>query len=339
MRLLIVRPPEGTSTIDVYNGYFRALTKLGLDLQVYNLASRMLYHQRALEVAQKKKMFSKPYSFESIIELASEGLIYQAFLNRPDWILIISGRLIHPNSVIALTRAGFKVAWLFTECPYDDQEQLDLAQYVHVCFVDDHMSLEAFQKVNRNSFYLPKACDPEIHCRKNYQGQDVSKLISDVLFVGTGFEERKKIFQAIDWEGIDLKLIGPWRVGSRSKLRPFLANTMIDNGLTVDLYNHTKIALNLHRAGSYSANPRTFEISACGAFQICDRQAEVVKLFGDSIIYFNHPQELEELIRFWLPKKEKKDELGKRAQVVARENTFIHRAKVLLNKLEGGDYN
>src|SRR4030095_14464235 len=61
------------------------------------------------------------------------------------------------------------------------------------------------------------------------------------------------------------------------------------------LYRRARIGLNLHRsskrygrgaervAHAESANPRTYELAACGLFQVSDVRLEIYELFGDAV--------------------------------------------------------
>jgi len=329
MKILLVLPAEAMSTRDVGEGYKKALERRSdINLKVYDLASRAVYHKEALKRLLDK---DKPYSWQNISELASADIVYEAFVFEPDWILIISGLFFHPNALIALNRAGFKTAWIFTECPYDDDKQIFLAKFLRVCFVDDVASLEKFRKVNVNTCYLPKACDPERH--KKVEVSDEFK--SDVIFIGTGYEDRVKLLEKVNWDGINLKILGTWKLRRNSPLRKYTLSKIITNDASVKFYNGAKIGLNLHRAHpyAYSANPRTFELSACGTFQICDKRQEVINLFGDSIEYFENSNDLEQKIRHYLDNEGERFAKAEKARQIALRQTFDARVNILLKNL------
>ena len=328
MKILLVSPAELMSTYDVYTGYRNALEKIGVELCIYDLAARSNYHKMALGKFLKKNIL---YSWQNISELACADVVYQAFVSQPDWVLIMSGLFFHPNALIALGRAGFKIAWLFTECPYDDDKQLFLAKFIHVCIVDDLLSLNIFRKVNRNSIYLPKACDLERH----FKQKSDPKYKSDVIFVGTGFKNRIDLFESIDWENINLKIFGYWDLKKRSSLKEYLTKAIVRNDEAIKYYSNTEIAINIHRVGNvYSANPRVYELAATRTFQICDEREEVLNVFGNSVMYFNDAKDLENKIRYFLEHSDKRNKFIEDAYKIALKNTFDNRVIDLLGYLE-----
>lgn len=328
VKILLASPAELMSTYDVYTGYKNALEKIGVELQIYDLAARANYHRIALKRFLKKDIC---YSWQNISELACAEIVYQAFIYKPDLVLIMSGLFFHPNVLIALGRAGFKLTWLFTECPYDDDKQLFLAKFVHLCIIDDLLSLKAFRKVNRNSYYLPKACDLSRH----FKHETDPKYKSDVIFIGTGFKNRIDLFELINWENIDLKIFGYWNLKRGSKLKKYLTKSIISNNETVKFYSNTKIAINLHREGTaYSANPRVYELAATKTFQISDKRDEIFDVFGDSVVYFEDAKDLEDKIFYFLKHPEATAEYIDRAYNIALKNTFDERVTELLKHLE-----
>lgn len=137
----------------------------------------------------------------------------------------------------------------------------------------------------------------------------------DVVFVGTGFEERIEILSAVDWDGlgIDLGLYGNWTLlGSGNRLRRYLRAGVVSNLAATALYRRAKIGLNLYRSSmgygrgtghvrdAESLNPRALELAACGVFTVSDDRAEVREVFGSLVPTFSHPKEVGPLLKWWL---------------------------------------
>ena len=177
--------------------------------------------------------------------------------------------------------------------------------------------------------YLRAAHDPQVHRPCDPSPDDPC----DVLLIGTGWKERQDLLEAIDWTGITLHLRGLWpHMSPSSPLHSFYLEGCVDNVDTPALYRAAKVCLNLHRAHptAESVNPRAIELAACGAFQVSDRRAELVGLFGESVPTFASPEELGYLIRYYLDRPTERDRLAQEARRRVQGETFLVRATQLL---------
>jgi hypothetical protein len=162
-----------------------------------------------------------------------------------------------------------------------------------VVFTNERTSVEYLSRFCRTVRYLPHAHDPARH-RPDLPIDDAIPS-HDVVFVGTGFRERRQLLAAVDWAGIDLALYGQWE--RPGKLAPYVRGGVVDNATAAQLYRKAKIGLNLYRtskgwdgsdhiAHAESLNPRAVELAACGVFQISDHRAEVEDVFIDLVPTF-----------------------------------------------------
>ncbi len=191
---------------------------------------------------------------------------------------------------------------------------------------------------------MAPAYDP----RKQYPAPpDDSVPAHDVVFVGTGWIERIDLLEQVDWSGLDLGLYGEWKLlGSRHPLRKHLRGPAIDNDSAIELYRRASIGLNLfrtsnqygrdvrHHSGALSANPRTFELAACGVFQISEHRAEVEAIFGSSVPTFTTASELQSRIRQALDQPEMRAEWAVQARQRVAPHTYAARAAQILTDLE-----
>jgi glycosyltransferase involved in cell wall biosynthesis len=212
-----------------------------------------------------------------------------------------------------LKRAGRKVGILFTESPYNDDDQARFAALADVCWTNERASVPVLRRANPNTHYLPHAYDPSRHAATVQLSNEEELARHDVVFVGTLFSERQELLAAVDWSGIDLGLYGQFPyLGSRSRLREYVRGSIVPNEVTAALYRRAKIGLNLYRTsmgfgrdaprtvGAESLNPRALELAAAGCFTISDHRPEVAEVFGDLVPTFRDPRELETLTRVWL---------------------------------------
>ena len=320
MRILIVHPGADWSVSDLFDGYYAAFRSLGHDVGVYNLSARIEVAHGWLQYCWRKagRQEAKPGAVDTIYR-ASLDVVNSALIGDVDWVFVISGMYLHPDALIMLRRAGRRVALLLTESPYEDDRQIRVARLADVVFTNERTSVRSLAAVNPNVYYLPHAYDPKRH-RPNVQTDD-DVPAHDVVFVGTGFQERLDVLGAIDWSGIDLGLYGTYELmGSRSKLRQYVRGKVVSNEYAAALYRRAKIGLNLYRQSIHyhresprittaeSVNPRALELAACAAFTISDARPEVAEVFGSLVPTFTTPEQLQKLLSFWLA-----DETGRTA--------------------------
>lgn len=191
-----------------------------------------------------------------------------------------------------------------------------------------------------NALYLPLAADPEFHRPLELTAVERRKWGSDLSFMGAGYPNRRVAFRQL--LGHDFKIWGSDWEGD-PVLAPYvqLGGMRIEPADCVRIFNATKINLNLHSSVDPSrlvsdgdfVNPRTFELAACGAFQLTDRRALLPESFGpDEISTFGSMDELLALIDHFLTRPEDREAVAARArQRVLQEHTYERRMETLLD--------
>lgn len=347
MRLLIVHPGADWSVSDLFDGYAAAFRTLGHDVGVYNLSARIEVAHGWLHYCWRKagRQEPKPGPVETIYR-ASLDVVNAALIGDVDWVFVISGMYLHPDALIMLRRAGRRVALLLTESPYEDDRQIRVARLADVVFTNERTSVKSLGAVNPNVYYLPHAYDPKRH-RPNVE-PSTAVPAHDVVFVGTGFQERLDTLGAIDWSGVDLGLYGTYKLmGSRSKLRPYVRGKVVSNEFAAALYRRAKIGLNLYRQSIHyhresphittaeSVNPRALELAACGVFTLSDYRPEVEEVFGGLVPTFTTPAQLQALLSRWLPDEEGRQALASELPSRVTHSAFYHRAEAIAVLLMG----
>jgi spore maturation protein CgeB len=190
-----------------------------------------------------------------------------------------------------------------------------------------------------NSLYLPMAADPGVHRPLELSAVERRTYGSELSFVGAGYPNRRLAFRQL--AGYDLRIWGnDW--DGETVLAPFLQREgrRIETDEVVRIFNASTINVNLHssvRPGALVGdgdfvNPRTFELAACGAFQLVDRRLLLPELFAeDELALFSTMSELKGAVEFYRAHPEKRAEVAAkgRARVLA-EHTYVHRMRTLL---------
>lgn len=195
-----------------------------------------------------------------------------------------------------------------------------------------------------NSMYLPLAADPQVHRPLSLSSVERRKYGSELSFVGAGYPNRRLAFRQLS--GFDLRIWGnDW--DGETTLAPYLqrGGERIETEEVVRIFNATTINVNLHSSvrpgvlvgdGDF-VNPRTFELAACGAFQVVDRRALLSELFAEGeLALFSDMPELVQAIEFYRANPEARAEVAGRGRArVLAEHTYAHRMQTLLQRAAG----
>ena len=190
-----------------------------------------------------------------------------------------------------------------------------------------------------NSLYLPLAALPDFHAPQRLDPATQRKYGAKLSFLGAGYPNRRAAFRQLrhydfkiwgsDWEGDDSLAAHVQQQGAR-----------ISPEEAVRIYSASQISLNLHSSvqarelvpqGDF-VNPRTFELAACGAFQLVDRRELMPELFADDeLASFSSMQELLEKIDYFLTHPEDRAAFAERGRRrVLRDHTYHTRMETLI---------
>jgi spore maturation protein CgeB len=198
----------------------------------------------------------------------------------------------------------------------------------------------------QNHHYLPVAADPRIHQPLNLSPEDLSEFGSDLSHVGAGYYNRRQTFSKLldydfrlwgnDWEGSGPLTSCLQRNGGRLSTED-----------CVKVFNATRINLNLHSSTYHETvnpfgdflNPRTFEIAACGSFQLVDERSLMSECFRpDEIATFHDLKDLRDKINYYLSHPQECRQLADsgRDRVIA-DHTYEHRMLDMLGVIAGSN--
>jgi len=340
VRWVVCHPGPSFSVHDIHVGWCEALRELGEKVIEFNLDDRLSFYGSALKETDEPGKFVRALKPEQAYELAAAGLYGTLYQSQPDVLLVVSAFFIPERILDKARRHGTRVVVIHTECPYEDERQLQLVPYADVNLINDPTNFEAFESVGLTR-YLPHAYRPSLH----HPGRPVPGLDCDVAFVGTGYPSRVEFMEHMDLSGLDVLLAGNWpTVGEDSALYPFLAHDpdqCLDNDKAADVYRSAKLGMNLYRreaqrpelSAGWAMGPREVEMAACGLFFLRDPRPE-----GDEVLSmlptFSSPLEASDLVRYWLAHPDEREALALKAREAVADRTFTTNAASLLRLLD-----
>lgn len=360
-RILIVHPGPDFSVADVYNGWAKALRKLGHTVMTYNTNDRLTYygharmpdHTPACEVCGQVPTHPA-HDTDGIMTLGMDGLYKELYVFWPDIVFFVSAFYMTAPMLQVIRTRRHKIVMLHTESPYQDSEQMTRGDFADLNLLNDPANLDAWRELEVPVAYMPHAYDPGVH-HPGYGKRDV-----DFTFIGTLFKSRAEFFSRMDFTGIDTAFGGSgWdlamndypelvtKVVDRDKgyrLVDYVAHPLdfcVGNDETADVYRKTKVGINFYRregeagaAQGWAMGPREVEMAACGLFFLRDPRPESDEVFDGVLPSFASPEEASDLLRFWVKNDAMRGTAAEHAYERIAARTFDNNARRALTLME-----
>lgn len=333
LRVLVPTPLYGGSLPAAYHSA-DALRELGYDVELLDL-SEHFQHYQGVEKLTGNELHRK--SLRGLYaNFLAESIVARAIEWKADVVWAVAQTPLTPAALRELRHLGIRTAFWFVE----DFRLFDY--WKDVCLEYDaiftiqngefHQQLRALGV--KNVMYLPCAVNPQVHYRESLSADEKTRYGSALSFVGAGYQNRQIVFSRMS--NTDLKLWGnDW------------PQSMVESGLvqeggrrvttdeTRKIFNASDININLHSspyhnevntAGDF-VNPRTFEIAACGGFQLVDSRSLLAELFAaDELVTFSSVDELCRLIEKYQSDEPGRQLYAERARTrVLRDHTYTRR--------------
>jgi spore maturation protein CgeB len=269
---------------------------------------------------------------------------------KPDLLFIIKGDHIFPATLEKLKKiiSCPIIAYVWddpfyaTNTDQDDYRRTNFSDgipwYDYIYVFDSFYIEEIKRKGAKKVQYLPLATNPNRYKEISVSEQDRRDYGYDVCFIGVPFESRVEIFEGL--HDYNLGVFGDqWtkyfiRKGQKT---PSYYKGRVSSEIVNKIYLSSKIVLNIHHPHSIEGlNTRTFDIPACGAFEIVDYKEGVEKHFviDKEIVTFRSINELRSKIDFYLENEDLRKSIAERGkQRVLIEHTWVHRAIDIITAL------
>ena len=277
------------------------------------------------------------------VEMVS-NVILEAVNEKPVDILICMAQApVTPALLTELRKRGIITVLWFVEDHLRFTYWQQMSQfYDYVFTIQKGRCLDLIREAGAGEVhYLPCACDPGIHRPMELTEEDRSRWGSPISFVGAGYHNRQQTFASLAempfriW-GTEWPTCAPFDKMVQEEGRRLSPEEY------VKIFNATDVNVNLHSSDERDGvdpygdfvNPRTFELAAAGAFQLCDRRSLLSELFEPEkeIITFDSARHLKDLVGHYLAHPEERRAVVNAARERAlREHTYAHRLRDMLS--------
>ena len=244
-----------------------------------------------------------------LAQLESHQLVKVADQFRPDLVLVVGGNLITSHALIEIKNSTD--ATLFHFHNEDIANRLNttaslqkaIRLYDHVfttkSFNVDTLSLMGGSAVT----YVPHGYRDNCHFPVSVSRKDCERYGSDVVFVGTWERPRAQMLERL--QNFKVRVWGnDWhRLSQESGLRSSVVGRAVYGDELARVFGASKVSLSfLRKANRDLHTSRTFEIPACGGFQLSERTDEVLNFFeeGKEIECFSSLEELKDKTTYYL---------------------------------------
>jgi len=329
-----------------------AFERCGFETVLHNYRTKLNIVERAFRKAARTLPMLRRL-FEPVVklflDLENHGLISLLRKARPDLLFIIKGEFVSPRTVSRIKdQLKIPVVSYQWDDPfyahadhqtYDRYRRENFARSMHLfdhIFVYDSEYLKQINdKGIENADLLPLATDLRTYKSVPLTEDEKKEYCYDVCFVGLPFRNRIAMFN--NMKGIKLGVFGDQWEHHLSKVSGGYFRGKASGEKVLKLYSASKIVLNIHHPQSLSGpNTRTFDILACGSFEITDHKKDMEKLFkiGEEIVCFDSERDLIEKTAYYLAHPDERERIARKGfKKILSSHTWEHRVKELVSIL------
>lgn len=312
---------------------------------------RVLYVPQGCEAIDDGVAAALRELVEECIVASPQSILQEAASFHPDLVLVINALHTFPSDhaqqIAQIREMGIRIAVWFVDDPYFTDDTRQLSQCYDEVFTHELECVAFYRSIGcQDVHYLPLAANPQLF-RPLRTGPEYQ---FDVCFIGNAFWNRVLLFDDLAEFLQDKKVLiagGYWeRLTRYERLSRFIRKGWIPVEETVSYYNGSKIVINIHRTTSAgqdnrngldipggSINPRTYEIAACGAFQITDIRSDLTAYYrpGYDMETFRDADELKHKIAYYLEHEEERQRIAWRSLwTTRRDHSYTDRVSRLL---------
>jgi glycosyltransferase involved in cell wall biosynthesis len=259
-----------------------------------------------------------------------------------DIVWLLSGHylaydVITRSTVEAMKQSGAKLV-AYTTLPTDTplREWLEYYRMFDWLFFQHKESSEFLRENGVNAVYVPLGFHAgQYPLKQRPDRYDITFMGSPQTNVPTSEDLRVQLLNRL--RGFNVAVFGK---GFRGKLHPEIPiHGYSTHEKQVRIYSQSKINLDIayinsalpEYRGKYHAKNRLFEVPATGNFLLTNDCPELRELIGDGACGFYQPDNLEEVVSYYLANDQLRKEIADRGHGVAQCHTFERRFKQMLD--------
>ena len=285
------------------------------------------------------------------LEKENKELVNTMKKEKPDLLFIIKGDHLFPETLkeIRNERSCPIIAYIWDDPFYsyaglfaDDFRKSNFEKGMHLydfIFVYDTFYVEQMKKRGiSNVEYLPLAADQNRYKKIEISEEDRGKYSYEVCFVGTPYPKRIEVLEKL--KHYNLGVFGDgWTKYflEKGKATPSYYRGKAKGEKVLKIYLSSKIVLNIHDPEAREGlNSRTFDILACGAFEIVDHKKNLdIHLKNNiEIVSFENLKELNDIVNYYIHNPELSNNIAERGRTkVLREHTWENRIQKVIDTL------
>ena len=339
LRILVVLPLYGGS-LPVGRFCVAALKEMGHLVETFEAPE----FYDAYNALDNLKVTSDRHQYlqNSFLQMLSQAVLAKTETFEPDMVLSMAQAPLTHQALKRLRRDNVLTAmWFVEDFRLFTYWQSFAPLYDIFAVIQKEPFFDKLKEIGvENTLYLPLAAHPEFHRPLDINSIDSRKYGSDVSFMGAGYPNRRMAFRSLIHYG--LKIWGSEWDGDHVLDKYIqLGGRRVSSEECVKIFNATKINLNLHSSINVDSlvsngdfiNPRTFELAACGAFQLVDHRKLMSEAFSDGeLAYFDNLEDLDDKISYFLDHpEERKSYAEKGRKRVLAEHTYVIRMQTLID--------
>lgn len=273
----------------------------------------------------------------------NKHLIKQCRQVEPDYVFILKGNFIMPETVDALRSLSRGVLHFHPDSPFPSApshrpETLPMMKQCDHCLIWSQSLRDRMCNEGMKTTYLPFAWDPSVFRRQ----ERPNSWEHEVLFIGNWDKKRERILNRVA-EHFNLKVWGSeyWQTHTSpgSPVQACWQGGGLFGEEASRAIVESKITLNILRDQNCpdGTNMRTFEIPGAGGFALATATTGAKEIFpeGEAGAYFDDVDDLVEKINYYLEHSQKREKIAAAARNVVQDHTYERRAKEILSVANG----
>jgi len=318
-----------------------ALQKIGVATHFTDNSPAYALLQRYLDNPAKSSRF-----INSLTDLLSDSLWQDVQTYKPHIVFFVAQSPFTQALAKELAQSGIVSLYWFVEDFRRMQYWKEVCNNFDYFFMIQRGEFETLLESScRKSWgWFPMAAEPSFHKPVKLSKDDQAFYGSDISFMGAAYPNRVNFFK--HFKKANLKLWGTgWSESELSHYNIPLGQQRITPEQSNIIYQATKININLHSAnngymeeamfdpiGDF-VNPRTFEIAACGGFQLVDDRPAIRELFepDKEVVLFSSVEEAIDKANYYLKNDSLRQEIALASQQkVLQFHTYQNRLEKMI---------